>query len=188
MTNRALIAAIAVLGIALAGCGSSKSTTSSSSASATSSAAPATTSSSPAATTTSASTAAGGSGAFKAAFVADRAQFRQLGTSLAKSLTGAKGKTDAELATELQGLAIRAKAQAAKLSQLTPPAQFKPTVDKLVKALNDVGDRLQKIATDAQNHDASSAKSDTIKLVQTSAVVKAADTALSNGLKLPANS
>ena len=190
VTNPALIAAIAVFGIALAGCGSSKSTTSSSSASTTSSAAPATTSSSAAATTATAtsSVAAGGSGAFKAAFVADRTQFRQLGTSLAKSLTGARGKTDAELAGEFQGLAVRAKAQAAKLSQLTPPAQFKPTVDKLVKALDDVGDRLQRIAVDAQNHNASSAKSDTIKLVQASVLVKTADTALSNGLKLPANS
>jgi uncharacterized protein YukE len=189
-----LIAAAVVLGIALAGCGSSSSSSSSSSASATSSAAPATTSSSPAATssspaaTTSSSTAGGSTAAFKAAFVADRTQFRRLGTSLANSLTGAAKKTDAQLATEFQGLAAKAKGQATKLSQLTPPAQFKPTLDKLVAALNNVGDKLQKIATDASNHNASSAKADTIKLVQQAAAVKAAETQLSTGLKLPADS
>ena len=54
--------------------------------------------------------------------------------------------------------------------------------------MNNVGDKLQKIATDASNHNASSAKTDTIKLVQQAAAVKAADTQLSSGLKLPANS
>ena len=79
LTNRALIAAIAVLGIGLAGCGSSKTTSSSSTP------------------------------AFKAAFVADRTQFRQLGNSLAKALTGAGSKTDDQLATQFQGLAVKAK-------------------------------------------------------------------------------
>ena len=187
MTKRPLIAAIAVLGIALAGCGSSSNnTTSSSSASATSSATPTTTSSSSAATTSSAAT--GGAGAFKAAFVADRAQFRALGTSLAKSLNQAGSKTDAQLATEFQNLATRAKAQAGKLSQLTPPANLTPAVDKLVNGLNTVADKLQKIATDATNHNATSAKSDTIKLVEQSAQVKAADVQISNALNLPAGS
>ncbi len=169
MTNRALIVAIVVLGIGLAGCGSSKTTSSSSTAA-----------------TTSSSTAAGGTAAFKAAFVADRTQFRQLGNSLAKALTGAGSKTDDQLATQFQGLAVKAKAEATKLSQLSPPAQFKPTLDKLVTALNNVGDKLQKIATDATNHNATTAKTDTITLVQQAAAVKAADTTLSSGLKLPA--
>lgn len=185
MTKRPLIAALAVLGIALAGCGSSsKTTTSSSSASATSST-PTTASSSSAATT---SSAAGGAGAFKAAFVADRAQFRALGNSLGKSLKQAGSKTDAQLATEFQNLASRAKAQANKLSQLSPPANLKPAVDKLVTGLNDVAGKLQKIATDATNHDAASAKADTIKMVEQSAQVKAADLQISNALNLPSSS
>ena len=93
-----------------------------------------------------------------------------------------------QLAAEFQGLAAKIKAQAAKLSQLTPPAQFKPTLDKLVTGLNNVGDKLQKIATDATNHNATSAKTDTIALVQQAAAVKAADTALSHELQLPASS
>lgn len=120
--------------------------------------------------------------------MADRAQFRTLGSTLGKSLNQAGSKTDAQLATEFQDLATRAKAQAAKLSQLTPPPKLKPAFDKLVKGLNDVGGKLQKIATDATNHNAASAKSDTIKLVQQAAQVKAADVQISNGLNLPASS
>jgi hypothetical protein len=186
LTKRPLIAAVAVLGIALAGCGSSKTTTSSSSASATSSASPTTASSSSATATSSA--AGGGASGFKAAFVADRAQFRTLGNNLGKSLNQAGSKTDAQLATEFQDLSNRAKAQAGKLSQLSPPAKLKPAVDRLVNGLNTVADKLQKIATDANNHNAASAKADTIKLVQQAAQVKAADVQISNALNLPSSS
>jgi hypothetical protein len=181
VSTRTLIAAVVALALALAGCGSSNSSSSSAS-----SAASATTSStSPA---TSSSTSAASPAAFKAAFLADRTQFRELGTSLQKALTQAGNKTDAQLATQLSALSSKAKAQAAKLSQLNPPAKYKPTLDKLVTALNNVATRLDKIATDANNHSAGAAKSDTIKLIQEAGNVKAADTQLSTSLGLPANS
>lgn len=174
-----MIAAIAALGLAVAGCGSSKS---SSSSSATSSAAPATTSSSSASVSTGSSTAAGSVAAFKAAFVANQAQLRQVGNDLGKALKGAAKKTDDQLAAEFQSLSVKTKAQATKLSQLSPPAQFKPTLDKLVTYLNSVGDKLQKISTDAKEHNATTAKADTIQLVQQSVLVQSAYTALTKAL------
>jgi hypothetical protein len=181
VTNRLLIAPIVGLSLALAGagCASSKSTTSSSSSAGSSSA-----SSSSATTSSSASAAPSSPAAFKAAFLADRTQLRQLGANLRRTIIHAGAKTDAQLATQLSSLGDRAKAQAAKLSHLNPPAKVKPTVDTLVSALKSVGDRLQKIATDASNDNAAAAKADTIKLVNQSAAVKAADDQLSSSLGL----
>jgi hypothetical protein len=191
VTNRLLIAPIVGLSLALAGagCASSKSTTSSSSSAGSSSASfssagSSSASSSSATTSSSASAAPSSPAAFKAAFLADRTQLRQLGANLRRTIIHAGAKTDAQLATQLSSLGDRAKAQAAKLSHLNPPAKFKPTVDTLVSALKSVGDRLQKIATDASNDNAAAAKADTIKLVNQSAAVKAADDQLSSSLGL----
>jgi len=183
--KKSLIAAAGLLVMLLAGCGSSKSTTSSATASSSASAASsATTSSAPASSST-----ATGSGAtvsaFKAALLADKAQFSAFGASLQKTLVGAGSKTDAQLATELSALSDTAKAQAQRLSQLNPPAKYKTTVDNLVKYVTKVGSDLKQISQAAANHDTATPKTATKQLIQDATKVKTADTALTSGLRLP---
>jgi hypothetical protein len=180
------VVAIALLAIALAGCGSSSKTSSSASPSSSASASSSTATSS--ATTTSSSTAGTGStGSFKSGFAADKVQFAALGANLQKALTQAGSKTDAQLATELSKLSDQAKSQAQKLSQLNPPAKYKATLDTLVNSLNAVAADLKSISDAAAKHDASAAKSATQKLVADAATVKASDTQLTSGLGLPAS-
>jgi hypothetical protein len=181
-----LIVAIALLAIVLAGCGSSSKTSSSAppSSSASASSSTAATSS----TTTSSSAAGTGStGSFKSGFAADKVQFAALGANLQKALTQAGSKTDAQLATELSKLSDQAKAQAQKLSQLSPPAKYKTTLANLVNSLNSVAADLKTISVAATKHDATAAKSATQKLVADATKVKAADTQITNGLGLPAS-
>jgi hypothetical protein len=181
-----LIVAIALLAIVLAGCGSSSKTSSSAppSSSASASSSTAATSS----TTTSSSAAGTGStGSFKSGFAADKVQFAALGANLQKALTQAGSKTDAQLATELSKLSDQAKAQAQKLSQLSPPAKYKTTLDNLVNSLNSVAADLKAISVAATKHDATAAKSATEKLVADATKVKASDTQITKGLGLPAS-
>jgi transglutaminase/protease-like cytokinesis protein 3 len=194
LNNRSLIAAITVLGIAVAGCGSSSKTTTSSAAPASSSSSTATTSttSSAAPTTTSTSSATAGTGggskaAFKAGFVADKKQFSKLGSDVQSALTGAASKTDAQLATELGDLGDHAKAQAEELSQLSPPPRYKATLDSLVSSLNIVSVNLKKISKAATDHDVNTARAATKKLIEAAVKVKAADVAISTALGLPAS-
>jgi hypothetical protein len=168
----------------LAGCGSSKSTTSSATAaSATSSA---TTGTAPASSSTTATGTGGTVSAFRAALLSDKAPFAAFGASLQKTLLGAGSKTDAQLATELSTLSDTAKAQAQRLSQLNPPAKYKTTVDNLVTYVTKIGSDLKQISHAAVNHDATAAKAATKQLIQDATKVKAADTALTKGLGLPA--
>jgi hypothetical protein len=125
---------------------------------------------------------------FKAGFVADRATFRKLGSDLQSEITGAASKTDAQLATELSALSDRAKQQATAISNLGAPAQYQTDVQNLSAAFNAVSADLHKISVAATNHDGPAAKTATETLLQDAAKVKAADDAITSGLKLPANS
>jgi hypothetical protein len=186
LKKQSLIAAITLLAVALAGCGSSTSTTSSAAKpSSTTSSSTTTTSSTSSPTSTSTTSGGGSGGGFKAAFAGDKAQFAALGASLQKALSQAGSKTDAQLATELSALGDQAKAQAQRLSNLSPPPKYKKALDNLVKYLNNVASDLKQISDAAVKHDAAAAKAATTKLVQDAKKVKAADTSITSGLGLP---
>jgi transglutaminase/protease-like cytokinesis protein 3 len=187
LKKQSLIAAITLLAVALAGCGSSTSTTSSAAkpSSSTTSSSTTTTSSTSSPTSTSTTSGGGSGGGFKAAFAGDKAQFAALGANLQKALSQAGTKTDAQLATELSALGDQAKAQAQRLSNLSPPPKYKKALDNLVKYLNNVASDLKQISDAAVKHDAAAAKAATKKLVQDAKKVKAADTSITSGLGLP---
>ncbi|MFZ0041061.1 MAG: hypothetical protein WAK93_07130 [Solirubrobacteraceae bacterium] len=126
--------------------------------------------------------------AFKSKFATDQTQFRQFGTQLGSSIAAAGSKTDATLASEFAKLSSTAKSQATALSNLNPPAKYKPTVDRLASAFNAIAADLSSISSAASKHDASAAETATKKLVGDAATVKSADTALSKplGLNTPA--
>jgi hypothetical protein len=166
----------ALVALVLAGCGSSNSSSSTSSAAGSTSA-----------STSSTSSAAPSAGTFKSGFSTDRVQFRTLGLDLRKEITTAQTKTDAQLATEIAALAVRAKQQAALLSQLSPPAKYQSALQRLVTAFNAVAVDLQKISVAATKNDGPAAKAATETLIRDSAKVKTTDDAITTGLKLPAN-
>lgn len=122
--------------------------------------------------------------AFKTGFQADRAQFRQLGLALESAISGARTKTDAELAGELRPLATRAREQATQLAALKPPASYKANVAKLIAGFDAISRDLKQIANAASANDAQAASSATRALVADATSVKAADLAITNELRV----
>jgi hypothetical protein len=125
--------------------------------------------------------------AFKSGFQAEKAAFRQLGLDLQKTITGAKAKTDAELATEIGALSGRASQQASQLAKLNPPAKFKTSLTHLVAGFRSVSTDLTSISTAAVKHNGPAAKTATETLLADAAKVKTADDAITKGLGLPAS-
>ena len=123
---------------------------------------------------------------FKKGFAAQKASFRQLGLDLQSAITGAKAKTDAQLATEIGGLAARASSQATSLAKLNPPAKYKQPLNSLVAGFRSVATDLRAIASAAVTHDATQAKTATETLLGDAAKVKTADDTITKGLRLPA--
>ncbi len=123
---------------------------------------------------------------FKSGFVAEKGSFRQLGLDLQKAITGARAKTDAQLATEIDSLAARSSSQATRLSMLKPPAKFKADLTTLTAGFRSVSTDLRSIAAAAVKHDAATARTATETLLTDAAKVKTADTAITRGLGLPA--
>lgn len=157
ISGRLVCAAAMVLGLGLAGCGSGTSSSSSTS-----------------------------QVAFKAGFATSQKEFRKLGTELAKDITGAGVRTDAELAKEFSRLATRAGQQADQLAALHAPAKYAARVSALVAGFHGMKADLAKISTAATNHDASSAEAATRTLLTDAAKIKTADVSLSKALGLPA--
>jgi hypothetical protein len=122
---------------------------------------------------------------FKAGFAASQREFRKLGIDLAKDITRAGSKTDAQLAKEFGALAKRAGQQASQLAALKPPAKYTKRITRLVAGFRATQADLSKIATAATSHDASSAQSATRTLLTDAARIKTADTSLSTDLGLP---
>jgi hypothetical protein len=145
-----------IAGIAAAGCGSSHSSSTSSQAS------------------------------FKSGFATSQQDFRQLGTDIAKDITGAGKKTDAAIATEFTKLARRADQQAAQLAGLHVPTQYKQQVASMISGFHAVKADLANISTAAAHHNASNAQAATRELLRDAATIKTGDNALSKALALPA--
>ncbi|HYZ80829.1 MAG TPA: hypothetical protein VE571_06150 [Solirubrobacteraceae bacterium] len=123
---------------------------------------------------------------FKSGFATTQRNFRQLGTDIAKDITGAGKKTDAAIADEFRKLATRAGRQAAQLDALHAPARYRNQVAKMFSGFHAVKDDLSNIATAATNHNASNAEAATRELLHDAATIKSADNALSKSLGLPA--
>jgi hypothetical protein len=153
--NRRLACAVVLAGIAAAGCGSSHTSTTTSQVS------------------------------FRSGFATSAREFRQLGTDIAKDITGAGNKTDAALVTEFDNLATRADQQAAQLESLHIPARYKTQVAKMVTGFHAVKNDLSNISTAAKNHNVSNAEAATRELLHDAVTIKSADVALSTALGLP---
>ncbi len=124
--------------------------------------------------------------AFKSGFRVEKATFRPLGLDLQRTITGARAKTDAQLATELSALSGRASEQASQLAKLKPTAKFKSLLTQLAGGFQAVSADLKLIAAAAVKHDRAAAKAATMALLADAAKVKTADDAITTGLGLPA--
>ncbi len=182
----------ALAAVALAGCGTATVTTTSSTApAATTTAASSTPSATstvtptPASTQTTPSTGAASVGAFRSAFVAEKARFRTLGSDLEKAVGGAASKSNAQIAVEFQSLSTRAAQQAVRLAKLDPPAKYRKDLAQLTAAFAAVASDLSTIAGAATSGEPQAARSATIKLVRDATQVKAHDNALTAALGLP---
>jgi hypothetical protein len=132
-------------------------------------------------------TACGGDGpTFKQSFATSKAQFRTLGTDIVHDITASGATTDVRLASEFNGLASRARRQAAQLSTLKPPAKYKRQVSDLITGFHALGGDLSRISAAAGRHDAATAKSTMTTMLKHAAGIKSADTGLSESLGLPA--
>ena len=121
---------------------------------------------------------------FKTGFAANHKEFSALATAIAKDLTGAGSKTDAQLATEFDGLASRADQQASQLADLTAPSKYAKRVGTLVIGFHALKADLSTISTAATKHNAQSAETATRTLLTDAAKIKTADISLSKDLGL----
>ena len=124
---------------------------------------------------------------FKSGFRTEKTAFRQLGIDLQQAITGAKAKTDAQLAAELGALSGRASEQASRLAKLSPPARFTASLTRLTAGFHAVSADLKSIAAAAVKHDGAAARTATETLLTDAAKVKTADDAITKGLRLPAS-
>jgi hypothetical protein len=129
---------------------------------------------------------AGGGPTFKQSFATSKAQFHKLGADIVHEITAAGATSDVRLASEFNGLAARARRQAAQLSRLKPPAKYKQRVSDLITGFHALGGDLAGISAAAEQHDAALARSTTTTMLKDAAGIKAADTGLSKSLGLPA--
>jgi len=155
ISGRLVCAAAMIATIALAGCGSGKSSSSTSKVD------------------------------FKTGFATSQREFRKLGSDLAKDIIGARSKTDAQLAKEFRALAARAGQQASQLAALKPPGEYAKRITSLVASFNATKADLTNIATAAHTHNPSNAEAATRDLLSDAAKIKTADTSLSKDLGLP---
>jgi hypothetical protein len=121
---------------------------------------------------------------FKTGFAASHKEFGVLVTEIAKDLTGAGSRTDAQLAKEFGGLATRANQEAGQLGDLTPPSKYSKRMSTLVAGFQALKADLSTISTAATKHNASSAETATRALLTDAAKIKTADTSLSKDLGL----
>ena len=122
---------------------------------------------------------------FKTGFAANHKEFGVLVTAIAKDLTGAASRTDAQLAKEFGGLATRADQEASQLADLTAPSKYSKRMSTLVTGFHALKADLSTISSAATKHNAQSAETATRELLTDAAKIKTADTSLSEDLGLP---
>jgi hypothetical protein len=122
---------------------------------------------------------------FKAAFAAEKAQLKVLGTDVGTAVEGAAKQTDTALASQFQSLASRATALAGSLGQLSAPAQYKAELAALQSSVTQVAGALHSFEAAAAAHDAAAAKAAVETLVADAQQVKSTDNALSAKLGIP---
>lgn len=116
--------------------------------------------------------------AFKTGATAATAETSKIGDDLGTAIQGAGKESDAGLAATFTSLAGRARGVVANLNALETPQDTRAEVTALVGALTTGAQDLDAIATAARAHDASSARSATQTLVRDSPAIKAAKDAL----------
>jgi hypothetical protein len=121
--------------------------------------------------------------AFKTGAKAATAETTKIGDDLGTAIQGADKETDAALAATFTGLASRARGVVADLNALETPQASRAEVTALVGALGTGAQDLDAIATAARANDAASARSATETLIKDSPAIKAAKDALDTELK-----
>ena len=121
---------------------------------------------------------------FKTGFASSHKDLGVLAAAIANDIKGAGSKSDKQLAKEFGALATRADQEATRLSGLTVPAKYSKRVTTLVAGFHSVNADLTKIATAATKHDAASAQTAARAVLIDAAKVKTTDTSLSKDLGL----
>jgi hypothetical protein len=121
---------------------------------------------------------------FKTGFAASHKEFGVLVTEIAKDITGAGSKTDAQLAKEFGGLATRADQQASQMAALTAPSKYAKRMTSMVAGFHALKVDLSTISSAATKGSAQGAETATRALLTDAAKIKTADTSLSKDLGL----
>ncbi len=121
---------------------------------------------------------------FKTGFATSHREFSELVTEIAKDITGAGSKTDAQLAKEFHALATRADQQASQLAALTVPSTYAKQMTTMVAGFHALKGDLSTISGAATKDSAQGAETATRALLTDAAKIKTADTSLSKDLGL----
>ena len=92
-------------------------------------------------------------------------QLKALGTRLGTTITSASGKTDAQLASELDGESTQLGSLLTKMRGIKAPSKTKSDYQELQSQLGQVHTDLTQLTSAARTHNASSAKTSTVRLI-----------------------
>ena len=120
--------------------------------------------------------------AFKTGFAASHREFGQLVTQIAKDITSAGSKTDAQLAKEFKGLATRAGQQSSRLAAMTAPSRYAKQMTTMASGFHALKGDLSTISAAATKHSAQGAETATRALLTDAAKIKTADTSVAKAL------
>jgi hypothetical protein len=106
-----------------------------------------------------------------------------LASDVGSAITGAPGKTDAQLAKQFDDLAARTRREADDLDKLSPPDSAGDELDALVKDLRPAAGHLSDVASAARAHSSSKARTATQALVNDSEALAKEEDALKKAVK-----
>jgi hypothetical protein len=125
---------------------------------------------------------------FKQAFSEQEVQLKALDVAIANAVTGARKKSNAELASEFGALANQATVRAGALGQLNPPSNYRAELDTVQSSVTQVAGTLNSIEAAAAANDVGAAKAAAETLVTEALQIKTDATALAGKLGLPTSS
>jgi hypothetical protein len=128
------------------------------------------------------SSSSGQTGNFKASYESRANQFKHDSQSIGAAVQGASGQTDAQLATEFQGLATRWQTHLSQLETLKPPATLAATFNTLTNAASRAETDLTAIVSAAKTHSKSAAEQASANLVTDILSAKSASTTITQKL------
>ncbi len=124
-------------------------------------------------------------GAFKRQYDAQRTELNAITARIGEVLTGADGKTDEQVTTEIRDVERAFDAGLTKLERLDPPEDVRKDFDEMTRIARALDGDLKRIGDAAAAHDADGARAATEELARRAPSLEAPAKRVAEGVGLP---